>query len=146
MTRQRRFIAILLQFVLYGFCAGGLSRGQNSIPLFPGSPRPNAGERLEVEQLEIRKFGAIPNEIHRKTGRFLLVLANHGGAASTAGFLVESSLIGDLKLGPNPLLHIGGAAASDAKHRGAALFDAPPGSYDLKDAATGKIICKIIID
>jgi hypothetical protein len=146
MTSNRRYIALPLILLLSCLCVERLTHAQNTIPLVPGSPTPNQGERLEVEQIEVRRGGATPAEIHRNNGRFLLVVINHAGSIAPAGFVIESSSIGNLKLGPNPLLRLGSLASSDTKHRSAALFDAQPGSFDLKNAGTGEVIGKILID
>jgi len=123
-----------------------LGGGQSSLPLVPGSPAPESGERLEIEQVEVNRFGALPREIHRKAGRFLLLMTNRSQDSQEAGFVVDPAGVGDLKLGQNPLLRLGAKSASDGKHRSAALFDATAGSFDLKDAKTGKVVCRFTFE
>jgi hypothetical protein len=59
---------------------------------------------------------------------------------------VDPAAVGDLKLGPNPLLRVGAKGVSDGKHRSAALFNATAGAFDLKDAKTGKVVCQFTFE
>jgi hypothetical protein len=121
-------------------------KAQDVIPLQPGSPHPNAGEKLDVEQIEVRRLGAIPNEIHRHAGHFLLLIVNRNPEDPNTAFVIDPAAIGDGKLGPSPLLRVGGIGINDRKHRSAGLFEGKPGEFDVKYADTGKIVCKIKID
>jgi len=123
-----------------------LAAASDKIPLDPRSPQPASGEHLEVERIEIQKAGAIPATIHRRPGRFFLLVVNRNEANRDAAFVVDPASIGDMTLGPNPLLRLGGPGLNDYKHRSASIFVAPVGEFDLKYADTGKIVCHISID
>lgn len=124
------------------------ARGQDSVPLYPGSPQPNPGEKLEVERVEIRRLGAIPREIHRQPGRFILLIVNQNSTDSDAAFVVDAATpAGTVNTPPvSHLLQLGGPAGNDVKHRSASLFDAPAGEFELKYAVSGQVICQIKID
>jgi hypothetical protein len=117
-----------------------------TLPLVPGSPAPNQGEQLPVELVEIGPNGAVmPQAIHRPAGRFILVVSNANQGTMETGVVIEPSTVGNLKLSATPLLRLGGRAVSDASHRSAALFAGTAGSFDLKDAVTGKILGKVVL-
>lgn len=122
------------------------AKAQDTIRLLPGSLHPNAGEKLDVEQIEVRRLGAIPNEIHRHAGRFLLLVINRDPEDPNAVFVIDPAAIGAGKIGPSPVLRVGGIGIDDRKHRAAGLFEGTPGEFDVKYAETGKIVCKIKID
>ena len=133
-----------------GLCGRGeLQAGQaqpDLIQLVPGSPALNKGETLPMELVEMRPAGVVPGTIHRKAGRFLLIVSNLNPSTVNAGFVIDPAAVGDLKLGATPLLSLGGKAVSDQKSRSAGVFQGNAGSFDLKDAATGKILCKILLE
>jgi hypothetical protein len=120
-------------------------QAQREVPLPPSFQKPGASQPLEVEVVEIRRLGAIPSEIHRHPGKFLLLLINKSGDDS-ASFVIDPGAIGEGKVGPSPLVQLGGTGLSDHKHRSAGVFEGPAGAFDLKSAATGHIVCKIEIE
>jgi hypothetical protein len=138
--------------ILIGFAAfcgapqGHAQARAMTLPLVPGSPVPNQGEQLPVELIEIGPNGVtMPKAIHRMAGRFILVVSNANQSTIETGVVIEPAAVGDLKLSATPLLKLGGRAVSDASHRSAALFAGTVGSFDLKDAVTGKILGKVIL-
>ncbi len=116
------------------------------IPLDPRSLLLAANETLEVEQVEVTKGGANPALLTRPAGRFILVVINRNETDQAAGFVIDPAAVGNLKLGLNPLLQVGGARLMDRKHRAASLFAGAPGEYDLKYADSGLIVCHITIN
>ena len=87
------------------------------------------GSRVEVESVEIGPAGAIPAEIHRPAGKFIVLLINrsHDPAAS---FVVDPAAIGDGLVGQEPLLRLADAALA-SKHRLAGLIDLPAGGSSI---------------
>ncbi len=118
----------------------------DTIALDPRSPVPAAGEHLQVEQIEVGDNAASPSSLRRKAGRFVLVITNRSRLNADAAFVIDPSSVGDGVVGPSPLLRMGGTHNSDYRRRSASLFDASVGSYDLKFAGSGKILCHIQID
>lgn len=118
---------------------------QQPIPLQNQGPgaAPNAGHP-EVEVVEIRRGGALPAQIHRPSGKFILLLVNrtHDPAAS---FAIDPASVGEGVIGPNPLVRLGSSVAS-TQHRLAGLADLPSGEFHLKAVSTGKILCRITIE
>jgi hypothetical protein len=90
--------------------------------------------------------GVMPAILHRKVGRFVLSVTNTNPSTINMGLVIEPEAVGDLKFSAAPLLKLGGKVVSDQSHRTAALVDVPVGAFDLKDATTGKIICKLLFD
>jgi hypothetical protein len=118
---------------------------QQAIPLQNQStPSAIGTEHPQVEVVEIRRGGALPAEIHRPAGKFILLVVNrtHDPAAS---FAIDPASVGEGVIGPNPLLHLASGAAS-TKHRLAGMVDLPAGQFHLKAASTGKILCRITIE
>ena len=146
-VRIRHFLPSIL-VILFTLLPPGMrpALAQSSISLSPTSPPPSKGESLEVEVIEIHRGGAVPAEIHRKKGRFLLLVINRNSVNPDAAFVLDPGAIGDGKLGPAPLLQVGGARVNDSRHRSASLFAAPAGEFDLKYADSGKAVCKIVIE
>ena len=139
------FRSFVVLMVLVG-CSGVNSQAQATLPLVPGSPTPRTGEPLDVELIYISASGPMPGALRRKAGRFIVAVTNTNPNTMDAGFVIEPAAVGDLKLSKAPLLKLGGQVVSDQSHRSAALFDAPAGAFDLKDATTGKIICKFLLE
>lgn len=104
-------------------------------------PRAN-NKPLEVEVVEINRFGATPAQIQRHPGLFILAVVNRSPDPQ-ASFVVDPAEAGEGHLSPQPLLRIDGQKADPRRHRATTLFLAPAGAFDLKSAATGKILCKL---
>jgi hypothetical protein len=147
-----KYMKISQSLMLIGvaaFCGAPQGHAQaraTTLPLVPGSPAPNQGEQLPVELIEIGANGAMmPQALHRMAGRFVLVVSNANQGTVDAGVVIEPAAIGDLKLSASPLLKLGGKAVSDGSHRSAGLFAGAAGTFDLKDAVTGKILGKVVL-
>jgi hypothetical protein len=143
--KVHRIVASIV-FTLGFFVLPFGARAQQRIPL-QNQPSATGAETngLEVEQIEIRKGGAVPTRIHRPTGKFIILLINQTHDPS-ASFALDSAAVGEGRIGPNPLLRLAELGAASPKHQLAALADLPAGEYHLKSVATGKILCHITIE
>ena len=138
---QRTFLSCLLA-ITPAVSAGAADR----VPLYPGSAQPKPEEKLEVEQVEVHRLMAIPSQIRRPAGRFLLLVINRDETDPDAAFVIDPAAVGDGKVGPNPVAQAGGKGISDRKHRSAALVDSMAGDFDLKYLKNGKVLCKIHLE
>ena len=143
------FSSLSFVVVFVAFCGAPQGQAQaraTSLPLVPGSSAPNQGEQLPIELVEIGATGVMmPQALHRTAGRFILAVSNANQSTMETGVVIEPAAIGDLKLSATPLLKLGGRAVSDTSHRSAALFGGAVGAFDVKDAVTGKILGKVIL-
>jgi hypothetical protein len=138
----RSFVALM---VLAG-SIGLRLQAQATLPLVPGSPAPRTGEHLDVVLIYVSPSNVMPAILHRTAGRFVLSVTNSNTTTMNAGLVIEPEAVGALKLSASPLFKLGGKAVSDQSHRSAALLDLPVGEFDLKDATTGRILCKLVFD
>jgi hypothetical protein len=74
---RRRFVSVALALAS-GWTYGTIQAAEN-VPLVTGPLSPGDQGKLEVEIVEIGKFRAAPNVIHRKPGKFILVIVNEKG-------------------------------------------------------------------
>lgn len=146
MNRQYRLTLPVLLLVLTASITAPNLYSQQKIPLQnqdASSAAAIAGKHLEVEVIEVGPHGAIPAEIHRPVGQFILLLVNHTHEPA-ASFVLVPEAAGDGVAAANPILRLTDRAPS-ARHKVAGLVDAPAGQFDLKSAATGNVLCRITI-
>jgi hypothetical protein len=101
-------------------------------------------QHLEVEIVEAHNGIAMPSEIHRKAGKFVLAVANRSQDPA-AWFVVDAAPAAQATAAVGHALIIG-SGQFERKHRAAAVFDAQAGTYQLKNGTTGKVLCTIIIE
>lgn len=110
--------------------------------------KPTVGEPqakgLEAEQVEIHRMFAAPRELHRSAGAFLLILDNETGDR-TAKFVIDPGDSGEGILSSSRLL-LYDDSIPEVKHRKAGLLDLRKGTYYLKSADKGHILCTITVD
>ena len=139
---------VLAQVVLSGCLFGGVVSAQATSAVNGAAPPPslpvNNSQRLEVEIVEAHSQIGIPSEIHRKTGKFVLAVANRS-QDPTAWFVVDVAPTAQATAAPGHVLTIG-SGQLEHRHRAAAVFDAQAGTYELKNGATGKVLCTIVIE
>jgi len=102
-------------------------------------------EPLEIETLEINRSGALPAEIHRAAGKFILLIVDRSPDHTTSYLVVRAPQKGDAQV-PAPLLRVDSRKADPRKHRLATVVLAPPGEFDLKSEINGRVLCKFIFD
>lgn len=117
---------------------------QQKIPVINPPPGNGPVKRMESEQVEIHRGVAIPQRIHRSRGEFQLILDNESGDRSAA-FVVDPGDAGEGVLSPARLL-LYDAKTPEVKHRKAGLLDLEKGTYYLKSADKGHILCTIVIE
>ncbi len=109
---------------------------------------------LEVELVEAHNRMAIPSEIHRKAGKFILVVANRMedpaswfvvDAAPAAQAAASEGTTAAPTTAAGHVLAIG-SGQSERKRRAGAIFDAAAGTYQLKGAVSGTVLCTIVIE
>jgi hypothetical protein len=147
MKRHYRLYLPALLLALTGSIAAPGVYAQEKIPLQnqdAASAAAVAGKHLEVEVLEVGPHGALPAEIHRPAGKFILLVVN-GTHDPAAVFALVPEAAGDGVTAAKPMLRLTDRAPS-TKHKIAGLVDLPAGQFDLKAAATGKVLCRITIE
>lgn len=146
MNRHYRLHLPALLLALTGSIAAPSVYGQQSIPLQnpDAASAAVAGKHLEVEVVEVGPHGALPGEIHRPAGKFILLLVNrtHDPAAV---FVLDPEAANDGATAASPILRLTDRAPS-TRHKIAGLVDLPAGRFDLKSAVTGKVLCRITIE
>jgi hypothetical protein len=126
--------ASLLAALLYG--------AEPPVP-FVNSPPPASAAKVEVEQIDIGRFGAVPEAIVRPAGPFILLLRNET-ADQNASFVLDPGDAGEGKLSRTPVLLFDGHGPQ-VKRRRAGFLTLPPGQYHLKLASTDHILCTIAL-
>ena len=102
----------------------------------PGQDKKPA-QPLEIERVEIHSHMALPSNITRPTGPFVLLLVNETGNPK-ASFAVERAQAADSIVRFD-------AHTPEVKHRKAGLLDLPKGQYELKAVDSGHVLCTITI-
>lgn len=92
---------------------------------------------LEIEHVEIHRLMALPNNITRPAGPFVLVLVNETGNPK-ASFAVQPARAGTAILAFD-------AHTPEVRHRKAGLLDLPKGQYELTAVDSGHVLCTITI-
>ena len=105
-----------------------------------------ANETLEVEVLEITPDGAIPAEIHRPAGKFILLIVDRTPDHTTSFLVSKAAQPGDALGNAAPLLRVDSSKADPRKHRMATVISAPAGEFDLKSETAGKLLCKFVFE
>jgi hypothetical protein len=126
-------------------CLLGASAGaQQKIFIVNPPPASAPVKAVEAEQVEIHRLFAIPNQIHRSKGPFLLFVDNETGDRS-AEFVLDPGDAGDGVLSPSRVL-LYDRKALRVKHRAAGFLDLDKGTYHLKSADKRHILCTITIE
>ena len=134
-------LALTLALVL-GLATAWPLRAQRAIPLAnaDGSSL-QAGEHIEVEEVEVEGRFVAPREIRRGAGKFLLIL--RGGRRDL--YPPRTVLQSTGETGGPAAIYLGGKDSAHLGNRTSALVDFPPGTYIISAVETGKELCKIIL-
>lgn len=127
-------------------------RAQSEAPAPPPVPPIVNTDKLEVEVVEAHNLSGIPAQIERKAGKFVLVIANRSDD-SAAWFTVDpapadaTATATATPLAGTSAAHFLtiGSGQYEKKRRTGIVFDATPGTYQLKFGKTGAVICTIVI-
>jgi hypothetical protein len=136
---------MLRLLVSLGLCS--MLYAQDEVPLQNTDLFPKEqNEQLEVETVEINQFGAIPAEIHRPAGKFILLIIDRTPDHAASLSVAKVTANGDKKVIGAPLLRVDKHKADSRKHRMATMVSAPPGEFDVMSDATGDVLCKFIFE
>ena len=109
-------------------------------PLQPiAGPVKRAAEKLETEVVQVYRLGAGPNAIHRKPGKFVLLVMNRTRDANASFELVRQ------ESGDTPITKLGGTRAWVGITQAATAIEGDPGVLLLKAVSTGRVLCTITI-
>jgi hypothetical protein len=106
-----------------------------SLPAQPAPSSPGlSGEKLEVENIILTRFGFEPNEIVRPQGEFLLAVENRSG-------------VGDVDLSLDTVAGVPVQRRYVPKHKldWHEFFRLPPGEYVLTESGHPEWVCRITI-
>jgi len=124
--------------------AGYLLQAQStSAPAATGTTANKNPNKLETEVVTITDAIAFPSKIIRKQGQFYLLLVNQTHRNAPKIFF-------DSPTAPAAQIPVLGRGLNlpylPSAHRVAAIFNAPPGVYQLKWQATGRVLLTINIE
>jgi hypothetical protein len=98
---------------------------------------------IETEVVTIHGMTADPATITRPAGKFFLLLINKTHAPVSLTF--DSPSLAATALGPLTQALNFGALQSQSVRRVAGAFDAPAGTYNIRSAAGGTVLCTITL-
>jgi len=130
--------------IVFAVCLLRGPASSQGIPVIGESASSKREKPLEAEQVELHRLYAIPSQLRRPHGEFLLVLDNQTGNRN-AEFVIESGAAGE-RMSSSQLLLPFDHKTPDVRHRRAGVLNPPPGTYYLKSADSGHTFCTIIID
>ena len=135
-------LSVLTLMLLLGLATGGRLRAQRAIPLAnANSSSLQAGERIEVEEVEIEGRFVAPREIRRRAGRFVLIL--RGGRRDL--YPPRTVLQSAGETAGTAAIYLGGKDSAHLGNRTSALIDFPAGTYIMSAVDTGRELCKIVL-
>lgn len=119
-------------------------QAQEKVLLVNPDAAPKEGEpKLEIEVVEIGRFGASPDVIKRPAGKFILLIINRSDQPD-ASFALEPAKTEQLSRRAPP--SFARKELWKRNQRAAGVIDTAAGELHLKSVTTGKTLCTITIE